>query len=206
MSLPPRRRSTAWATDPVAFVVVYDACVLYPAPLRDLLIRLGASGIVRARWSDTILNECFRNLGKQRPDLPPEALDRTRALMTRAVADCLVTGFEPLLSDLVLPDPDDRHVLAAAIRCGAQVIVTFNLKDFPRDKLTAFEVEAQHPDEFVLGLIDLAPAAVTKVVTEQAASLKNPPRSVGELLDVLLQQGLVQSVAKLRDLFGADGG
>ena len=206
MSLPPRRKSTAWATDPEAFVVVYDACVLYPAPLRDLLIRLGASGIVRARWSDTILNECFRNLGKQRPDLPPEALDRTRALMTRAVADCLVTGFEPLLSDLVLPDPDDRHVLAAAIRCGAQVIVTFNLKDFPRDKLTAFEVEAQHPDEFVLGLIDLAPAAVTKVVTEQAASLKNPPRSVGELLDVLLQQGLVQSVAKLRDLFGADGG
>ena len=106
----------------------------------------------------------------------------------------------------MLPDPDDRHVLAAAIRCGAQVIVTFHLKDFPRDKLTAFEVEAQHPDEFVLGLIDLAPAAVTKVVTEQAASLKNPPRSVGELLDVLLQQGLVQSVAKLRDLFGADCG
>ncbi len=106
----------------------------------------------------------------------------------------------------MLPDPDDRHVLAAAIRCGAQVIVTFHLKDFPRDKLTAFEVEAQHPDEFVLGLIDLAPAAVTKVVTEQAASLKNPPRSVGELLDVLIQQGLVQSVAKLRDLFGTDCG
>jgi hypothetical protein len=126
--------------------------------------------------------------------------------MTRAVADCLVTGFEPLMSDLVLPDPDDRHVLAAAIRCGAQVIVTFNLKDFPTGKLAPFEVEAQHPDEFVLHLIDLAPAAVTKVVTEQAASLKNPPRSVGELLDVLLQQGLVQSVAKLRDLFGADGG
>ncbi len=189
----------------MAFVVVYDACVLYPAPLRDLLIRLGASGVVRSRWSETILDECFRNIAKQRPDLPPESLTRTRVLMTRAVADGLVKGFEPLIADLVLPDPDDRHVLAAAIRCGAQVIVTFNLKDFPSETLAAFEVEAQHPDEFVLDLIDLAPAAVTKVVTEQAAALKNPPRSVGELLDVLLQQGLVQSVAKLRDLFGTDG-
>jgi hypothetical protein len=117
----------------------------------------------------------------------------------------MVTGFEPLMGDLALPDPDDHHVLAAAIRCGAQVIVTFNLKDFPREKLAAFEVEAQHPDEFVLDLIDLAPAIVTKVVIEQAAALKKPARSVGELLDVLLQQGLVQSVAKLRDLFGSDG-
>lgn len=189
----------------MAFVVVYDACVLYPAPLRDLLIRLGVSGLVRARWSETILDECFRNIAKQRPDLPAEALARTRMLMNRAVADARVSGFEPLIPSLELPDPDDRHVLAAAVRGGAQVIVTFNLADFPSEKLGAFDVEAQHPDEFVLNLIDLAPAAVTKVVTEQAASLRNPPRSVGELLDVLLQQGLVQSVARLRDLFGPDG-
>ena len=188
----------------MAFVVVYDACVLYPAPLRDLLIRLGVSGLVRARWSETILDECFRSIAKQRPDLAPPALARTRALMIRAVPDCLVAGFEPLIPSFSLPDPDDRHVVAAAVRGGAQVIVTFNLDDFPSATLSSFGVEAQHPDEFVLNLIDLAPAAVTRVITEQAAALRNPPRSVGDLLDVLLQQGLVQSVAKLREMFGTD--
>jgi hypothetical protein len=80
----------------VAFTVVYDACVLYPAPLRDLLLRVAMTGIVRARWSETILDECFRSIAAQRPDLAPEALARTRELMNRAVPDCLVTGFEDL--------------------------------------------------------------------------------------------------------------
>jgi hypothetical protein len=105
----------------MGFIVVYDACVLYPAPLRDLLVRLANTGVVRARWSDAILDECFRNILEQRPDLKPEALVRTRELMKRAVPDCMVTGFDTLVDGLVLPDPDDRHVLAAAIRAGAQV-------------------------------------------------------------------------------------
>ena len=115
----------------MAFVVLYDACVLYPAPLRDLLVRLANTGVVRARWSAAILDECFRNILENRPELKPEALQRTRELMTRAVPDCMVTGFEQLIDGLVLPDSDDRHVLAAAIRAGAQAIVTFNLGDFP---------------------------------------------------------------------------
>jgi hypothetical protein len=103
----------------VAFVVLYDACVLYPAPIRDLLLRIATTGVVRARWSDAILDECFRNIGAQRPDLPTAALERTRTLMNRAVPDCLVTGHEHLIEGLDLPDPDDRHVLAAAIRANA---------------------------------------------------------------------------------------
>lgn len=94
-------------------------------------------------------------------------------------------------------------MLAAAIRVGVQVIVTFNLRDFPEDKLASYSIEAQHPDDFVLHTIDLAPGIVTKVVSEQAGALKNPPRTVGELLDTLREQGLVRSVAKLRELFGA---
>jgi predicted nucleic acid-binding protein len=187
----------------MAFVVLYDACVLYPAPLRDLLVRLAHTGIVRARWSETILDECFRNILENRPDLKPDALQRTRALMTQAVADCIVTGFEALVEGLVLPDPNDRHVLAAAIAAGAQAIVTFNLDDFPANMLARYNVEAQHPDEFVLNAIDFAPGIVTTVVSEQAAALKSPPRTVGELLDTLRDQGLVRSVAKLRELFGA---
>lgn len=187
----------------MAFVVLYDACVLYPAPLRDMLIRLANTGVVRARWSEPILDECFRSILKQRPDLNPDALKRTRELMTHAVADCIVTGFEALIDGLTLPDPDDRHVLAAAIRAGAQAIITFNLTDFPDDRLAPYNVEATHPDDFVLDTIDLAPALVTRVVTEQGAALKNPPRTVAELLDTLRDQGLVRSVAKLRELFGA---
>lgn len=184
----------------MAFIVLYDACVLYPAPLRDLLVRIAKTGIVRARWTDAILDECFRSILEQRPDLKPEALERTRELMKQAVPDCLVTGFESLIDGLALPDRDDRHVLAAAIRVGAQAIVTFNLADFPEEKLVPYDIEAKHPDDFVLDTIDLAPAAVAKVVSDQADALKNPPRTAGELLDTLRALGLVRSVAKLREL------
>ncbi|MFO0722821.1 MAG: PIN domain-containing protein [Myxococcota bacterium] len=186
----------------MAFVVLYDACTLYPAPLRDLLIRVANTGIVQARWSAAILDECFRNILEQRPDLKPEALQRTRELMREAVPDCLVTGFEPLIDALTLPDPDDRHVLAAAIRCGAQSIVTFNLRDFPDSELSHYGIEAQHPDEFVLNLIDLAPGLLATVVSYQAAALKNPAKTVDQLLETFRAQGLVRSAAKLRELLG----
>lgn len=187
----------------MAFVVLYDACVLYPAPLRDLLVRLANTGIVRARWSEAILDECFRNILKQRPELKASALQRTRELMRLAVPDCMVEGFEPLIEGLQLPDQDDRHVLAAAIQAAAQTIVTFNLRDFPDEQLARYGIEAQHPDDFMLDTIDLAPGFVIKVVSEQAAALRNPPRTVHELLDTLRDQGLVRTVAKLRELFGA---
>jgi predicted nucleic acid-binding protein len=187
----------------MGFVVLYDACVLYPAPLRDLLVRLANTGVVRARWSHAILDECFRSILKNRPDLNAAALQRTRDLMTQAVPDCIVTGFEALVEALDLPDPDDRHVLAAAIRAGAQAIVTFNLDDFPVDKLAPYNLEAKHPDDFVLDLIGLAPGRVSSIVAEQAARLKNPSRTVGEVLDTFRDIGLIRAVAKLRDVFGA---
>lgn len=186
----------------MSFIVVYDACVLYPAPLRDLLIRIGLSGIVRARWSSQILDECFRNILADRPDLQPSALTRTRELMEEVVPDALISGFEDLIDGLKLPDKNDRHVLAAAIHAGAQVIVTFNLKDFPDSALSPYSIEAKHPDDFVLNSIDLAPGAMIQVVTEQASSLKNPPKSIPELLEKLRNQGLPSSVARLRELFG----
>ena len=187
------------------FIVVYDACVLHPAPLRDLVIRIANTGVVRARWSARILDECFRSILAQRPDLKPEALARTRELMNQAVPDCLVEGFEAVIDGLTLPDPEDRHVLAAAIRAGAQAIVTTNLRDFPAEALGPYHIEAKHPDDFVIETIDLAPALVVQVLTEQAGALKNPPRTVPDLLRTLHDLGLVQSVAKLRELYGASG-
>lgn len=187
----------------MAFVVVYDACVLYPAPLRDLLIRIARRGLVRAKWTDTILDECFRSILANEPDRRPESLARTRELMKLAVADCLVTGYEDLIESIKLPDPDDRHVVAAAVRCGAQVIVTANSKHFPRDSLVGFGLDAVHPDDFVLDCIDLSAAAVLSAVREQAASLKNPPMTPAEVMDRLQTNGLAQSVAKLRELCGS---
>ena len=180
------------------FTVIYDACVLYPAPLRDLLMRLALTDLYRARWTDMIHDEWTRNVLKQRPDLKAEDLERTRSLMNAHVRDCLVTGFEHLIPSVELPDADDRHVLAAAIHGGASLIVTFNLKDFPADALKPYNLAAQHPDDFIVDLLDLHPASVLEAAASHRRSLKNPPKTADEYLDTLLAQGLTQSVAVMR--------
>ncbi|MGH3168611.1 MAG: PIN domain-containing protein [Trebonia sp.] len=134
----------------MTFTVVYDANVLYPNTLRDLLIRIAQSGTVQAKRTNEILDEMLAALLRNRPDVPPAKLGRLRELMNAAVRDCLVTGYEPLVEGLKLPDPKDRHVLAAAIKTGAQVIVTRNLKDFPAADLNPWDIEAKSPDAFVL--------------------------------------------------------
>ncbi len=180
------------------FTVVYDACVLYPAPLRDFLMRLALTDVFRARWTDLIYEEWIKSLLTSRPDLKRDELERTRTLMNTAVRDCLVSGFEHLIPSVVLPDPDDRHVVAAAVHSGASLIVTFNLKDFPLDVLKGYYVAAQHPDDFVFYLLDLHPAQVCQAAANHRQSLKNPPKTVDEYLDTLIRQGLTQTVALLR--------
>ncbi|MEN2432794.1 PIN domain-containing protein [Comamonas sp. F1-6] len=179
------------------FTVVYDACVMYPAPLRSFLMYVALEGCYRARWTAQIHDEWKRNLLKNRPDFTQEKLDRVSSLMDQAVPDCLVTGYEDLINGLTLPDQDDRHVLAAAIRCGAGVIVTMNLKDFPPAALSQYGVEAQHPDEFLFDLMDLDLAAVLNAASKHRASLKNPKLTAQEYLDMLERQGLTQTCRKL---------
>jgi hypothetical protein len=118
--------------------------------------------------------------------------------MNAHVRDCLVTGYESLIPALTLPDPDDRHVLAAAVRAGADVIVTFNLKDFPAEALAPYGIEAQHPDEFLSYQLDLAANIVCAAAKRHRASLKNPPKDVEAYLTTLEAQGLAQTVAALR--------
>ncbi|WP_415765160.1 PIN domain-containing protein [Pseudomonas sp. ZB1P45] len=182
-----------------SFTAVYDACVLHPAPLRDFLMWLALSGRFRAKWSLEIHNEWKRNLLKNRPDLTAEQLDRTSELMDQALPDACVTGYEDLVEGLTLPDIDDRHVLAAAIRCNASVIVTFNQKDFPGEALGPFGIEAQHPDEFVDNLFNLDPTAVVAAAQRQRRQLKMPPMNVSSYLDLLLRQGLVRSSKALTE-------
>ena len=181
------------------FIVVYDSCVLYPAPLRDLLMRLALTDLYRAKWTKDIHQEWTRSLLKNRPDLTKEKLQRIREKMDLHVRDCLVEGYEDLIESLKLPDLNDRHVLAAAIRANAQIIVTFNLSDFPAHETAKYDVEIQHPDEFLRHLIDLAPSQVIQTVQETRLSLKNPPKNSAEYLAILEQQSLPQTVAYLRE-------
>ena len=181
-----------------SLTAVFDACVLYPAPLRDLLMQLALTDLFRARWTEDIQEEWIRNLLENRTDLKRSKLEHTRDLMNQNIRDCLVTDYHSLIPSLTLPDPKDRHVLAAAIATRADVIVTFNLKDFPASALAAYRIETQTPDEFILRLLDSSQETVFLAVRRQRQSLKNPPKSVEEILVTLQQQGLSKTTAHLR--------
>jgi predicted nucleic acid-binding protein len=180
------------------FTVVYDACVLYPAPLRDLLMHLAMLDLYRAKWSSMIHDEWIGSLLKNRPDLKAEQLQRTRELMDANVRDCLITGFEDMIPAIKLPDERDRHVLAAAIRAGADIIVTFNQRDFPAASVQSYGIETLHPDEFLKYQLDLAPNIVCTAAKRHRASLKKKPKQVQEYFETLEAQGLAQTVPELR--------
>lgn len=180
------------------FRVVLDACVLYPAPLRDLLLELAISGLYKAHWSHDIHEEWIRAVLRERPDLTASKLTRTRQLMDQHAEDAVVEGYEPLVTSLSLPDPDDRHVLAAAIRCRADAIVTFNLKDFPDDVLREWGVEAIHPDDFLKYQFDLNMPRVCAAAKRIRGRLKSPPRTAEEYVERLRLVGLPGAAERYR--------
>lgn len=182
---------------PPAPVVVLDACVLYPAQLRDLLMRLAVHGLIQAKWSDEIHEEWITAVLRERPDLSREKLQRTRDLMDKHAADSLVTGYERHLASLSLPDPDDRHVLAAAIESQATMIVTWNLKDFPASYVAGHSIEICTPEELLTRLLASDFIRVIEVMREHRASLKNPPKTASEYLETLRQQGLNKAVSAI---------
>jgi len=159
---------------------------------------LALTDLFKAKWTEEIHAEWMRSVLKNRPDLTLEQLTRTKNLMNANVRDCLVTGYESLITTINLPDPGDRHVLAAAIHTQANIIVTFNLSDFPVKALQPYGVEAVHPDEFIQDLIDLDPKAVATAAQKQRQTLKNPPKTPDEYLDTLLNTGLKETVATLK--------
>lgn len=181
------------------YTALYDSCVLYPAPLRDLLLQLALSDLFRAKWSNMIHDEWISAVLRERKDLKRKQLERTRDLMNANVRDSLVEDFNSLIPALKLPDPKDRHVLAAAIRGRADAIVTYNLTDFPISALAPYSIDAQHPDEFLTHLADLKPAAVCYAAKCVRARLKNPAYLPDDYLDTLSRQRLPQTVAFLRE-------
>ncbi len=161
-------------------------------------MRLATTGLFRARWTSTIHEEWMRSVLANRSDISRSRLERTRELMDAHVEGCLIKGFEPLIPTLSLPDPDDRHVLAAAIYGQCDTIVTFNVKDFPPQVCALYGIEIEHPDDFVMRCLDMNGALVCQVVRQQHQALRSPPMNLDALLDILGELGMASTVSMLR--------
>ena len=182
------------------FKATLDACVLYPAPIRDLLLWLADSDLYKPFWTEEIHDEWIKNLLLNRPDLREESLRSAVSAMNEAFPDANTTNYCALIESFELPDKNDRHVLAAAIRSNSDVIVTLNVKDFPEDAIKAYDIEVQDPDFFVSNLIDLNGEAALSAFQKQVYNLKKPPQNAEQILETLENNGLIQSVRKLRQL------
>ena len=181
------------------YTAVLDACVLYPRLLRDVLLSLAQADLYTARWSAHIEAEWTRSLQKDRPG-SHEPIQRTVALMREAVPDCLVTHYEDLIESLDLPDLDDRHVLAAAIRGNADAIVSANVKDFPATTLGRFDIELQTPDQFVLNQLLLQPASALAAIKKMRERWARPALTAEAMVALFEQRQLAQTAAHLRDV------
>jgi len=200
MSLQNKLKTLKWSIDLLSpFTVILDANVLYPALVRDVLIQCASDGLFRAKLTDQINQEWKTNLLKKRPDISIDQLNRTCELFERAMPDCMVTDYESLIDSLTLPDEKDRHVLAAAIRCNAQIIVTFNTKDFPSEELKKFDIQATHPDTFLRSQADLSLPIFLSSIKTIIKRLKKPPKTPDEYLIELASRELIQTASFLKD-------
>ena len=180
------------------YAVLLDACVLVPNSLCDTLLRLAEHGFYRPLWSQRILDEVEYAVLKVHPELDEARIRARITAMSGAFDDAMVLGWEQTCAGIDLPDLDDRHVLAAAIKGGAQSLVTFNLKDFPDNYLTTTDIEVVHPDEFLLDQLDLYPGLALKALTEQAADLRNPTSDLAGVLNRLERCGVPRFADEVR--------
>lgn len=180
-----------------------DACVLYPASLRDTLLRLAEVEMYDVRWSQRIVDEAVDNL---------VADGRMNRAQARHLMSCMSEAFEDALVALeavervepsMINDPKDRHVLAAAVVSAAQHVITSNLDDFPGDATQPHGIEPVHPDAFLLAMLDLDAALVVWVLERQAADCRNPPKTTGDILDALAAT-VPRFAAAVRDVLEAE--
>lgn len=176
--------------------VVIDACVLYDAAVRDLLLRFGMPSLIEPIWSARILDECFTALGRNRPDLMPEQLAALRVAMSRAFPRA---EFTTTPTSIALPDDDDVHVVGTALSAGAPLICTYNLTDFPADVLNGVELRAEHPDAVALAALEADPNAVMNALAGHVRALRRPPTTLDRLLATLEARGLTRFVAATRN-------
>lgn len=180
----------------MSFPVVLDACVLIPMPIADLLLRLATAKQFRPLWSEDILDEVERNLVRKLNKDPSRARHRVDAMRT-FFPDALVENYESLVPRMT-NDPKDRHVLAAAVRAGAELIVTLNGKDFPTTSLRPYDIGVRSPDDFLLDQLDLDSETVCAITHEVVADMRNPKVTWDDYVRGLSSSGLPLFANKLR--------
>jgi len=171
-----------------AFPAFLDTCTLFGAYLCDTLLRLAEARTYRPLWSAGVLDELSRNLAEKR-NLPPEAIAYRIGEMRRAFPDAEVRGYEALTETMTC-DPKDRHVLAAAVRADAEVLVTINVDDFPAESAAPYDITIVHPDDFLLDQLDLYPGVTIAALRAQASAYKEPAMTVEDLLGRLAAAGV----------------
>lgn len=181
------------------YTAILDACVLYSRLQRDVLLSLAHADLYTARWTTEIEREWTEALIENRPDVA-DKIEHAIEQMRAAIPDCLVVEYEAFIPTLELPDPNDRHVLAAAIRGHADAIVTSNTKDFPVAVLSRFDIELQSPDQFVRNQIMLQPSRALAAIKKMRARWDRPAMSASEMVDLFEKRELPQTAAHLKDV------
>lgn len=179
-------------------VAVFDACVLYPFHLRNILVQVAVDRLVEARWTDAIHDEWVRHLAAATPAIPRERWQNIRRLMDEAVPTATVSGYQDHIRALDLPDPDDRHVVAAGIAAGASLILTWNLRDFPASELKKYGLRGQTPDDFLAELYDQVPDLTVGSLSNARRNLSKTRVSAMDFIEILNKQNLVQLAKRMR--------
>jgi hypothetical protein len=172
-------------------IAVFDACILYPFHVRNIVVQAAVDRVVEARWTDAIHDEWIRNLAANVPAIPIARLENARHLMNEAVPTAMVRGYEGHITTVDLPDPDDRHVVAAAIAAGASTIVTWNVRHFPLKELKKLGLRRESPDAFLAGLYDQAPELMIGSLANARRNLTKSRVSASDFIAILNNQGLV---------------
>lgn len=171
-------------------VAIFDACILYPFHLRNVVVQAAVDRLVEARWTDVIHDEWIRSLAARMPTVPAARLQGTRRLMNQALPAATVSGYEGHIARVKLPDPDDRHVVAAAITAGATLILTWNLRHFPASELKKFGLRKETPDTFLSSLYDEVPDLVIGSLANARRNLSRTQVSPLDFIDILRSQRL----------------
>lgn len=178
----------------MSFPVFFDTCVLYGATLNDTILRLAEARAFRPLWSQDVLEELHRNLAVIET-VGPQGASHRLAAMRAAFPEAIISDYEQLIPSMTC-DPKDRHVLAAAVRSGCEVLVTFNLRDFPADSVAQFELVVRDPDEFLLDQLDLYPAKVASALRAQVSESARPSLTLAQLLGILSRSGVPRFAAE----------
>lgn len=192
----PRTSNSVMAFEPS--VAIFDACILYPFHLRNVVVQAAVDRLVEARWTDEIHDEWIRNLAADAPTIPIERLQITRRLMNEALPEATISGYEDHIPTVSLPDPDDRHVAAAAIAAGASVILTWNLRDFPAVEMKKHGLCRQTPDAFLADLYDKVPDLMVSSLANARRNLNKTRVSASDFIDILTNQRLAGLTTRLK--------